>query len=259
MSVLNSLFSAFLMYSRIPVPQVEWREENRRYALCFFPLVGAVVGGVFLLWRYICDAMSIGRLLSGAVSAVIPLIVTGGIHMDGFCDVVDAGSSFGDRQKKLNIMSDPHIGSFSAIWLGAYLIVHAALLSEIAGFRTAAALACSYVLSRSLSGIAAVTFKGAKKEGALQSFVKPAHKKITVSVLLIITACACSGMMILSPVSGGAAIICAGLSFVYYRISAYRNFGGITGDTAGWFLQICELSTAAAAVFGEKLTEVLCL
>ena len=40
MSMLKSLCSAFLMYSRIPVPKVEWNEENRRYALCFFPVIG---------------------------------------------------------------------------------------------------------------------------------------------------------------------------------------------------------------------------
>ena len=37
------------MYSRIPAPKVEWKEENRRYALGFFPLVGAVIGAFILL------------------------------------------------------------------------------------------------------------------------------------------------------------------------------------------------------------------
>ena len=49
MHILRSFASAFLMYSRIPMPQVEWKEENRRYALCFFPLIGAVIGAVFIL------------------------------------------------------------------------------------------------------------------------------------------------------------------------------------------------------------------
>ncbi|MBQ1398379.1 MAG: adenosylcobinamide-GDP ribazoletransferase, partial [Clostridia bacterium] len=44
--MIHSFFSAFLMYTRIPMPQVEWREENRRYSLCFFPLCGAVIGGL---------------------------------------------------------------------------------------------------------------------------------------------------------------------------------------------------------------------
>ena len=44
MPVIHSLLIAFSTYSRIPVPQVEWTEENRQYSMCFFPLVGLVIG-----------------------------------------------------------------------------------------------------------------------------------------------------------------------------------------------------------------------
>lgn len=255
MRILKSLASAFLMYSRIPMPQVEWKEENRRYALCFFPLIGAVIGALFMLWQYVCKMFNAGDLLKGAVSAVIPLVVTGGIHMDGFCDVIDANSSCADREKKLQIMSDPHIGSFAAMWLCAYLILQTAMLAEIKNFGTAVIVACGYVLSRSLSGLAAVTFRSAKKEGALQSFAKPAHKKVTIAVLLVFTAIMSAVMLRADIVSGGIALAGAAGAFIYYRISAYKNFGGITGDLAGWFLQICEMTVLIFAVVGEKLTE----
>lgn len=255
MKILKSLASAFLMYSRIPMPQVEWKEENRRYALCFFPLIGAVIGGVLLLWRYICGLLDIGALLTGAVSAIIPLIITGGIHMDGFCDVIDANSSCADREKKLEIMSDPHIGSFAAMWLCAYLLLQAALLAEVQ--RSAVIVACGYVLSRSLSGLAAVTFKGAKKDGALQSFAKPAHKKVTISVLIVTAVVMAAAMLSADFICGGLAIIGGLTAFVYYRISAYKSFGGITGDTAGRFLQECEMAVLIFAVLGEKITGVL--
>ncbi len=255
MKILKSLASAFLMYSRIPMPQVEWKEENRRYALCFFPLIGAVIGALFLLWQYVCKMFNAGDLLKGAVSAVIPLVVTGGIHMDGFCDVIDANSSCADREKKLQIMSDPHIGSFAAMWLCAYLILQTAMLAEIKNFGTAVIVACGYVLSRSLSGLAAVTFRSAKKEGTLQSFAKPAHKKVTIAVLLVITAIMSAVMLRADLISGGLALAGAAGAFIYYRISAYKNFGGITGDLAGWFLQICEMTVLIFAVVGEKLTE----
>ena len=234
---------------------MEWKEENRRYALCFFPLVGAVSGAIFLLWKYICSWLNIGALADGAVSALIPLLVTGGIHMDGFCDVTDAKASCADRESKLKIMSDPHIGSFAAMWLCVYLILQTAMLAEIKNFGTAVIVACGFVLSRAFSGLAAVTFKSAKKEGALQNFAKPAHKKVTVSVLILITVLTASAMLMTDIISGGLALFCAIMMFVYYRISAYKNFGGITGDTAGWFLQICEMAVMIAAVMGEKLTE----
>ena len=51
MHLIRSFLIAFSTYSRIPVPQVEWTEENRRYAMCFFPLVGAVLG--LILWGWL--------------------------------------------------------------------------------------------------------------------------------------------------------------------------------------------------------------
>jgi len=257
MIILRSLASAFLMYSRIPMPQVEWKEENRRYALCFFPIIGAVIGVLILLWRYLCSLLDFGAIITGVVSVIIPVIVTGGIHIDGFCDVIDAKSSFGDRDKKLSIMSDAHIGSFAAIYLAVYLLLQTAVYSEIRDMKTVAVTALGFVLSRSLSGIGAVCFKSAKSDGTLQSFVKPAHRKITLSVLVVIAVITAVFTAYISLVSGVLVIVGALFCFLLYRISAYKNFGGITGDTAGWFLQICELATAVMALVGEKIMGVI--
>lgn len=257
MTLLKSLASAFLMYSRIPMPQVEWKEENRRYALCFFPLIGAVIGGLIMLWRYLCGLLDFGAVITGVVSVIIPVIVTGGIHIDGFCDVIDAKSSFGDKEKKLSIMSDPHIGSFAVIYAIIYFLLQTAVMCEIKGFETVVVIALGFVLSRTLSGIGAVCFKSAKTSGTLQSFVKPAHRRITLFILVAIAVITSFFMAYTSLLSGILAIVGALFCLLFYRISAYKNFGGITGDTAGWFLQICELVIAVTALVGEKITEVV--
>ena len=259
MIILRSLVSAFLMYSRIPMPQVEWKEENRRYSLCFFPLVGAVIGLLFILWRYVCVRLEIGIFFAGAVSMIIPILVTGGIHLDGFCDVIDAKSSFGDRAKKLEIMSDPHIGSFAAMRLCIYLILQTALLCEVENILTIIIIAFGFVLSRALSGIAAVTFKNAKSSGSLQEFSNPAHKKITLFTLSVIVILCFAAMLFQDVISGVSVIIGTILCFTYYRFSAYKNFGGITGDLAGWFLQLCEILILIFAIIGEKISEVFVL
>ena len=44
MRIIKSFFIAFSMYSKIPMPQFQWKDEDMRYALCFFPWVGAVIG-----------------------------------------------------------------------------------------------------------------------------------------------------------------------------------------------------------------------
>ncbi len=237
------------MYSRIPMPMVGWKEENRRYALCFFPLIGAVIAGLLLLWQWLCVILDIGVFVSAAVSVLIPVFVTGGIHIDGFCDTTDAVCSFADRKKRLEIMSDPHIGSFAVIGLCSMLLLQFALFCETWDYYI---IAAGYVLSRSLSGLAAVTFRSAKSEGALQNFVKPAHRKITSAVLVIFILLCAAGMCFMNLIPGAAACAAALICLLIYRSFSYRNFGGITGDTEGWFLQITETAVLAAVFTAEK-------
>lgn len=255
--IIKSLISAFSMYSRIPMPQIEWKEENRRYALCFFPFIGAVIGGILLLWRFIADKLGVGDVIFGAVCTVIPIAVTGGIHLDGFCDVCDAKASYAPKEKALEIMSDSHIGAFAAISLGVYLLLETAFFAEVRDLRTMLVIACVFVMSRALSGMAAVTFKCAKKEGALQSFARPAHRNVTIAVLIIILILCFGAMLFISPVTGAGGLIGGFGAFAYYRSFSYKRFGGITGDLAGYFLQVCELASLICIVIAEKIFAVL--
>lgn len=253
----RSLAAAFLMYSKFPMPNVDWREENRRYALCFFPLIGVVIGALFLLWRSLCREFEIGIFLNSAVCTALPILVTGGIHLDGFCDVSDAAASCAEKPRRLEIMSDPHIGAFAAIKLAVYLIIQTALFSELSEFRAELIAAFGFVMSRSLSGLAAVVFDNAKKSGSLWAFTEPAHRTVTLAALGIFIVICAAVMIIISPLCGGLAVIASIAAFVWYRLYAYKQFGGITGDTAGWFLQICESCILAAVIFAEKIGGLL--
>ncbi|MBR3631358.1 MAG: adenosylcobinamide-GDP ribazoletransferase [Oscillospiraceae bacterium] len=228
------------MYSRIPAPQVEWSEENRRYALCFFPVIGAVIGGMLLGWRVLCTVFAIGAPVFAAVAMLLPLLVTGGIHMDGFLDVTDARASCAQRERRLEILHDPHIGSFAVIWGAALLILQTALLTQLTDLRSTGVVAVGFILSRALSGLTAVLLPAARHDGSLQSFVRPAHKRTTVTVLLLTATASAAAMLVLSPLQGTLSVLASGVVLVYYRRSTARIFGGVTGDTQGWFLQLCE-------------------
>jgi len=47
--------------------------------------------------------------------------------------------------------------------------------------------------------------------------------------------------------------LAAGICVLWYGVMARRQFGGITGDLAGWFLQMCECLMALFVVIGELL------
>lgn len=253
MKILKSLCSAFLMYSAIPMPRVKWCEENRRYALCFFPLIGVIIGALLMMWYTFYEGGHFKEWLFAALACIFPLWISGDIHMDGYCDVLDAEGSHADRARRLEIMSDPHIGSFAAIGLGVYIVLQFGLFTQVDSRQAAAVVALGYVLSRALSGLAAVTFRSAKSEGALQSFVKPAHRAAVIAALSAVTALTAAGMLFVDLIFGGAALAAAAGTLLFYRIFAYKRYGGITGDLAGFFLQLCELAILAAVVIAAGI------
>ncbi|MBP7248932.1 MAG: adenosylcobinamide-GDP ribazoletransferase, partial [Negativicutes bacterium] len=153
-NLFQSLAIAFSMYSTIPMPQFIWRKENLNYALCFFPLIGLIIGGVLYGWFFLAQLLSLNLVLTACGATLIPLAITGGIHMDGFCDTVDALSSHASQEKKQDILKDPHVGTFAILGSMAYFLFTFSLWSQYSSTPlTNLILGFSFALSRSLSGI----------------------------------------------------------------------------------------------------------
>lgn len=252
MRVIRSLCIAFSTYSRIPVPQVEWSEENRKYSMYFFPLIGAIIGLLLWGWLWLCDALSIGPVLRGAVGALLPILVTGGIHMDGFMDTSDALASWQTKERRLEILKDTHVGAFAVIGCVGYMLLMAGALSETsahAGFM----LAVCFVVSRSLSAWTLAAFPSARPNGMLDSFARAAHKRlVTVSSGVYLLLCAAVWLIFGGWL--GLACLCLTVTWTqYYHHMSIKYFGGVTGDLAGWFVQTAELLLIAVIVFGGAL------
>ena len=129
--LLSSCVIAFSTYSRIPMPQVDWNEKNMKHTLAFFPLVGAAVGAAFWGADALCRLLDLGDVLRAALLTAVPAVVTGGIHLDGYCDTVDALASHAPREKKLAILKDSSAGAFAVIWCCVWFLLYFALLTEL--------------------------------------------------------------------------------------------------------------------------------
>ena len=254
---MKSLIIAFAMYSKVPMPRVDWEKKALSWALCWFPLVGAVIGAVLYGWMALARYLGFGPLFFAAFALLIPIALSGGIHLDGFCDTCDALSSHQSRERKLEILKDSHTGAFAIICCGLYLLVFFACWSEVAAAgRAALALALGPVLSRSLSGLFAVTLPNARGTGLLATFTGPMDTAKARGVMVIWVVACVAAMLWLDLWTGGAALLGAGLACLYYRVMSQRQFGGVTGDLAGFFLQICELGMVLMVAVVQKI-EVL--
>ena len=245
MIVLQTIAVAFAMFSAIPVPQFDWNEKNMRYAMCAFPLIGAVCG---VLW-YLCGALPLPALVRAGGFCLIPVWVTGGIHLDGYADTCDALSSYGDREKKLEILKDPHCGAFAVIRLCSYFLAYFALCTAVQFTpRIGLCWTLALVLERALSGFAVAAFPLAKDTGLAHTFATAADKQTVCRFL-----CGLSALLILAltALGGGGLAAAALLALWRYYFVAKKQFGGITGDLAGWFLQRAELWMLAALAVSQ--------
>lgn len=252
----NSFKIAFAMYSKIPMPHTKWDKENMKYSMCFFPLVGGVIGVIVYLWSLLSSFLSVNDILRTAIYVVLPIIITGGIHVDGFVDTMDAVNSYQSKERKLEILKDSHIGAFALITCLTYFILSFGLWSEVNGDGVLI-IALGFVLSRALSGFSIVTFPLAKDTGLAAIFSDSAEKervRVTmISYIIVISIL----MLVIDIKMGIVAIVLSALSFLYYKVMSIKNFGGITGDLAGFFLQICELSIVFAVVIVESISRVI--
>lgn len=251
--MLESFIIAFSMYSKIPMPRVKWSDRGMRYSMCFFPFVGAVTGALAVLIYRGLLYLNAGNMLTAAVLTVLPVLINGGIHMDGFLDTVDARRSYKSREEKLEILKDPHTGAFAIIYACVYFIIVFGLFTEITP-ETVIFPAVGYFISRTLSAFSVVTFPKAKKDGSVAAFADASRKN--VRFVLVIEFLLCSALYIwLDPICGAMCITAALFIFAYYYCMSKKVFGGITGDIAGYFLQLCELAILIVAVIYEMMIQ----
>lgn len=250
MIFFQTIAVAFAMFSAVPVPQFEWNEKNMRYAMCAFPLIGLVCGGLWCL----CGVLPLPELARAAAFCLVPVAVTGGIHLDGYADTSDALSSYGDREKKLEILKDSHCGAFAVIRLCCYFVAYFGLCGSVR-FTPRAGLCwtLALVLERGLSGLAVAAFPMAKNTGLAHTFATAADRESVQKILIVLSVLLAAALIAL----GGGALAAAALLVLWrYHHVAVKEFGGITGDLAGWFLQKAEfwmLAALAASQWGGIL------
>ena len=259
MKILKRIAIAFSLYSRIPMPVFEWEDEDYKGAIAFLPLVGAVIGAVIyglLILFHRLDIIFIVRML---IVAVVPIIITGGFHLDGYMDVSDALSSYQGKERCLEIMKDPHIGAFAVIALVKYGVLYlASLIALMDVMDEKFTLSCqslyflSFFIVRAMCGITSIYMKKAKSDGMLNNETRNSGV-FTKAVLFVFLAAAVIYSIVLNPLMGVVAFAALLLYTLRYWILCKKRFGGVTGDTAGYYICQGELVYIAVLAIASNL------
>jgi adenosylcobinamide-GDP ribazoletransferase len=231
---MRSLRIAFGLMTTLPVKLPEdWSAGDSGRAAVWYPLVGLVIGALtWLTWKG--ATFLFPPLVTGIITLVVWVALTGGLHLDGLADCCDGLFASVAPERRLEIMKDPHVGAFGVIGLILILFLKAAALAALTpvssfGILLAASFARWCILPAGLLPLARPSGMGSDFAAGFQrSFM------IWAAIIPLILAILLGRRGILSSVAGlGAAGLVLWL--------AKSRIGGVTGDVFGMVVEIVEV------------------
>jgi len=237
MNTLNPLLAALQFLTRIPVRR-EFPDQDIADSLPFYPLVGLLIGAALLLPM---QGFSHAPAISAAISLLAWVLITGGLHLDGLADSSDAWvGSGGTRERALEIMQDPHCGPFAVVVVVVTLMVKFAALQTLVDTASWLPVLLAPAIARAtVVGLFATTpYVRADGLGTtLANGLDPRAAWLSIAVTTLICLLAGAFATLLA-----ALVLCFGLRWLMAKI-----LGGMSGDTIGACVEICEAGALAIA------------
>lgn len=243
------LAACFGFLTRLPIPggrpQTPLAEAMRA-----FPVAGAIIGAASGLVLAGLALVGLPGLAAAGLALAALVLLTGGLHEDGLADMADGLGGGGDRDRKLAIMRDSHIGAYGVMALVLGLLVKAACLGTLVhGPATAivALLAASGALSRALIVWLMASTPPARSDGLAASVGQPsdftARSALLVGGVIAVLLLLLTRGLISALVITAVGALAAGL----IRFLAMRQIGGHTGDICGALQFVAETAMIATA------------
>jgi adenosylcobinamide-GDP ribazoletransferase len=231
---VKSFLAALSFLTRLPVGRLAvFDAADVAHSADWFPFIGVLLGAVY------CEAASLlkDHLPLGVVAVLLvslDALATGALHFDGLADTADGFGGGKNREDILRIMRDHAIGSYGGVALvilvALKVTAYAALLTQ-SNWMTA--IAITPALSRwSILLLTAALPTARASAPAIEGMGKRALFWGTAVIAIALIAAR----------SGRAWFAMAGVVAVTAAFGWYcqRRLAGITGDTLGANLQLCE-------------------
>lgn len=233
---------------RISNPSAEYRRS-----VAYFTWVGALLGAVLAAAAWVGHTAA--NLPDNAVAlmlVVTSFIVTRGMHWDALSDVADAWWGSFSHDRRLEIMSDSHVGAFGVFALVAAFTALLAADTAVLQFgaRGGAILIGALGASRSAAVFGAYLGQPAKRTGLGASISGRASVREWAvalvggaAVCLLLGASVGAPVLALETYIGGSAVAAVAGHLIALRM------GGTTGDVLGAGILLSEIVTLAISAW----------
>ncbi len=233
----------FLTIIRLP-GRHELSTEKLGRSVTYFPLVGLLIGLILAGLNWLLSLV-LPPAVVNALLIISLIVISGGLHIDGFIDTCDGLAGHKTVEERWRIMHDSRVGGFGVVGACCLVLVkyvsllsvRYALLSGLSEHQFTVTLILMPVVSRWAMVYALTGFPYARPSGLGKVFKEGASRPrlaiATLIALAIATSMACFASIAYFYLAGLA--IMFGIWVVVVIVAAYlkSKFAGLTGDTYG--------------------------
>lgn len=228
---MKKLLLALGFLTSIPVRTSAPRPGELGRAAIWFPFVGLIIGAGLVVAQSIFTRM-FSPLLAGVAIVIVWIALTGGLHLDGLADCGDGLLVTASRERRLEIMRDPRLGTFGGTALFMHLVIKTL---AVASLSTPFALLLAPSLARWL--MLFVARQPPARPGGLGADFAAGLTRSTLIVAAIIPLLL---VAVGAPRSIWAAVLVSTMTFGIIRFARSR-LGGVTGDVLGLTIELVEV------------------
>lgn len=238
------------------VKQDNWTEEDFGKSVKFFPAIGAVLGIIYSALAYLMvvflpeHAINLPKHFTSVVLLITPMLLTGGLHCDGFMDTMDGLFSGRSRERMLEIMKDSRVGSNGVVGYVLLTVTEWAIILDMQPAVLISAFFVMPVIARLMMAGAIKLYPYARPEGMGKSFVEKSEG--WALYFAIVTA-----LIFILPIGvlGIAALIITMLFAIFFAGYAEKRLGGLTGDLYGAITTLSEFMVLVVFLFGSSIVK----
>lgn len=237
--------------TRISIKKDIGYDPHMERGIVYFPVVGAIIGLLlfvgFRAFSWLFSGIDNIYLLATLI-LILELIITGGLHMDGFGDTFDGFFSYRSKDRILEIMRDPRLGTNGLLAIVALVVLKIVAMATLIAYNMAVYLIFMPIVGR-LAGVF-LTYKTrpARENGMGNMFIG----KCSTSALVLASLFTALSAIAIEYLMGfktyifiylyliGSMVLIFVLSRLLIGLS-YRRIDGITGDLLGCVIEISEV------------------
>ena len=228
--------SVFSFLTIIPTGSSDLKTIARHMYL--FPIIGIAIGLAIGSAAY-GMSLFLEPLVVGLLVAAGLALITGIHHTDGLSDFADGLMVRGTKERKLQVMRDPSVGSAGIMAIVLYVAGVVIALSSMKGFELFYAILVGEIVAK-FSMVLVASMGPSAWEGSNTSFVDSMKDRRKLAIAAAITV---FSIAVFQNYAGFLALgIGVALSIIIVCISR-RSFGGVSGDIMGAANEITRVSS----------------